>query len=115
MTREFNDKYIKMIGDSYFSLCPRGTGISTVRLFESVYMNSIPVIIADGYKKPISDIINWDDFSITIKEEDIDKLEDIINSITNDEIIKKQEKIKFINDNYINNNIIEIIKKKLIK
>lgn len=113
MTREFNDKYIKMIGDSYFSLCPRGTGISTVRLFESVYMNSIPVIIADGYKKPISDIINWDEFSITIEEENINKLEDIINSITDDEIIKKQEKLKFINDNYINNNIINIILKKL--
>jgi hypothetical protein len=113
MTKEFNDKYIKMIGDSYFSLCPRGTGISTVRLFESIYMNSIPVIIADGYKKPMSDIINWDEFSITIKEKDIDKIAEIIKSVSDEEIAKKQERLKFISDNYINNNIIDIILKKL--
>lgn len=113
MTKDFNDKYIKMIGDSYFSLCPRGTGISTVRLFESIYMNSIPIIIADGYKKPIADDIDWNEFSLTIKEQDIYKIEDIINSISDDEIIRMKEKLEFINQNYINNNIIDIILKKL--
>lgn len=113
MTKDFNDRYIEMMGNSYFSICPRGTGISSIRLFECIYMNSIPVIIADGYKKPLSDIINWDEFSITILEEDIDKIEEIINSISEDKIEKMQKILKLINEEYINNNIIEIIKKKL--
>ena len=31
--KSFNDEYIDLMGDSYFSLCPRGTGISSIRLF----------------------------------------------------------------------------------
>jgi hypothetical protein len=113
MSQDFNENYIKMLGESYFSLCPRGTGLSTVRLFESIYMNSIPVIISDGYDKPISEMISWDDFSITIEENNLDKIEKIINSLTTTEIEEKQKKLKFVNDNYINNQIIDIILNKL--
>jgi len=72
--KEFVNKYLDLLDDSYYSLCPRGTGIGSIRLWESMAMNSWPIIIADGYKKPLEDILRWNDFSITLKENDIDNL-----------------------------------------
>lgn len=68
------EKYIEMLGDSEFSLCPRGTGISSVRLFESMAMGAIPVIIADGYKPPMHTVIDWSTISISVPSNRISKI-----------------------------------------
>jgi hypothetical protein len=68
---QFHSDYLSLIGRSEFSLCPRGTGISSVRLFESMAMDSFPVIIADGYKCPLDSHINWNRISVTVKESDV--------------------------------------------
>ena len=44
--------YIDTLSKTLFSLCPRGTGHGTIRLFEAIKSNCIPVIISDGYKLP---------------------------------------------------------------
>lgn len=114
-TDDFKKRYMKMIGESSFSLCPRGTGISTVRLFESILMNSIPVIISDNYKKPLEEFIDWNEFSITIKENEIDQVSNIIDSISEDEIDKKRSKLEYINEVFFNNRFDRFIEKNLIK
>lgn len=45
--------YIELLGDTKFSLCPRGTGPSTIRIWESMAMNSHPVILSDSLKMPL--------------------------------------------------------------
>lgn len=105
----FKEKYIELLGDSTFSLCPRGTGVSSVRLFESMAMNSIPVIIADGYKKPFREFIDWDKFSIQILEKDINKINDILKSIPEKEIKNKQKFLKSIYNTYFCNEKIDTI------
>lgn len=92
-SEEFKSKYVNLLGDSIFSICPRGTGISSVRLFESMAMNSIPVIISDGYKKPLSDKIAWDSFSVTIPEKEIGNLSHILTNISKEEIVKMQKEL----------------------
>ena len=39
--------YCKGILSNTFSLCPRGTGVDTVRFFESCFLSRIPVVISD--------------------------------------------------------------------
>lgn len=70
--------YIQILGNSNFSLCPRGTGVSTVRLFECMGMGSIPIIIADGYKLPLSKLIDWENISISIQESEMNLIPDRI-------------------------------------
>lgn len=72
------DKYVEVLGDSEFSLCPRGTGISSVRLFESMAMGSIPVIIADGYKLPLQNKIDWASISIQVRQNQISKIGQVL-------------------------------------
>lgn len=45
--------YIELLGDTKFSLCPRGTGPSTIRIWESMAMNSHPIILSDSLKMPL--------------------------------------------------------------
>lgn len=40
----FKQLYTEILNDSKISLCPRGTGPSTIRLFESMSVGSIPMI-----------------------------------------------------------------------
>jgi hypothetical protein len=43
----FKARYADRLGDSKISLCPRGTGPSTLRLFESLSVGSIPMVFND--------------------------------------------------------------------
>ena len=78
LSDSFKRRYIDHTNNFKYSLCPRGTGISSVRLFESMAMNCTPVIIADGYKLPLDDFIDWNNYVIRVPEADIDKLPEYI-------------------------------------
>ena len=111
--KSFIDNYNKLNGDTDFGVCPRGTGISSVRLFETMAMGCIPVIIADNYKAPVSDKINWSDFSLSVSENNISNLENIIkDNEVNKDIMRK--KMKIVYDKYLSNeNLHQAILEKL--
>lgn len=71
LSSDFRQKYITLTNKFKYALCPRGTGISSVRLFEAMAMNCTPVIIADDYNLPLDDIINWDEYVIRVPESDV--------------------------------------------
>lgn len=77
-------RYNRLLSDSVFSLCPGGSGPNTLRLWESLALGSIPVVLSDGYRPP--DITphhfaaetpppGWDDAVITHPEDELDTLE----------------------------------------
>ncbi|MEO7099845.1 MAG: exostosin family protein [Luteolibacter sp.] len=70
----FGDILVK----SKFSLCPRGAGTSSIRLFETMKIGVAPVILSDEWIFPKG--LNWSEFSIIIKEKDADKLVEIVAS-----------------------------------
>lgn len=74
--------YRDVILKSKFSLCPRGFGPGSIRLFESMNLGVSPVIISDEWKAP--DGINWNDFSIILKSKDLLNLERIVASYEDD-------------------------------
>ena len=66
--------YLKRIKEHDFVLCPRGNGIDTHRLWETLYMGSIPIVVySDVHKNlldlPILFIKEWED----ITEEFLDR------------------------------------------
>ncbi len=64
------DDYRLKLSQSYFSLSPRGHGLSSYRFFESIYFNTIPVLFADDVKLPYTEIIDYTKISIKIDEID---------------------------------------------
>ena len=92
-----SDFYISTIKDSKMTICPRGTGPSTIRIWEAMAMSSVPVIISDSLQLPLSSEIDWSEHVILIPEKDSSLLFDHIPS---DERLKKMSKNCF--DTYNN-------------
>jgi hypothetical protein len=65
-TIEGRKKYLQEIKSSKFVLCPRGNGIDTHRIWETLYMGSIPIVIYEETHHLLNDlpilfINNWDE------------------------------------------------------
>ena len=77
-TRDFKERYALTIGQSRFVLCPRGIGISSFRLFETMQSGRVPVIIADSWV-PCAQV-EWEACSIRIAERDVRRVVEICES-----------------------------------
>jgi len=71
-----NIDYIELLANSKFVLCPRGIGVSSWRLFETMRAGRVPVIISDGWLEP--DGPDWSNCSLRISEADVDKIAEIL-------------------------------------
>ena len=79
--REYQD----ILARSRFSLCPRGTGPSTIRFWESLQAGAIPILLADAMALPNINGINWDDCIVRVPEKDVFSVDSIIRSISPEE------------------------------
>ena len=93
------------MNNSYFSLCPRGYGVTSYRLYESFDFNVVPVYISteSEYYLPFKEIIDWRKLCVfydPTKEDNLQsKLENILNSEQYQEMI---EYGNFCNNKYFN-------------
>jgi hypothetical protein len=71
-------EYADSLLTAKFVLCPRGNGLSSVRLFETMESMRVPVIISDGVLLPSH--IDWTACSIRVAERDIYRITDILAS-----------------------------------
>jgi hypothetical protein len=53
---ERESSYKLLLSQSFFSLCPSGSGPNSIRLWESIGFGSIPVLLADGLSLPWVDV-----------------------------------------------------------
>lgn len=42
-----------------FTLCPRGYGPTSFRLYEALHLRSIPIYVSDNFYLPFTDKVNW--------------------------------------------------------
>jgi len=73
--------YTKDLGNTKIALCPRGTGPSTIRLWESMAMGCVPLLISNTVKLPLSrTLVEWENCCIFVPEKDIKNIMDYIPS-----------------------------------
>jgi hypothetical protein len=73
---QFNRRYAEVSASSRFIVCPRGAGVSSIRLFEAMELGCVPVIVSDDWVPPSGP--RWEDFSIRVSEQNLNQLEAII-------------------------------------
>ncbi|GMG98784.1 hypothetical protein Nepgr_000624 [Nepenthes gracilis] len=78
---------------SVFCLCPLGWAPWSPRLVESVALGCIPVIIADGISLPFPDAVPWPDISLTVPENDVEKLGRILGHVAKTNLTAIQKNI----------------------
>ena len=74
-------EYCDVLSRSRFSLCPRGTGSNSIRLWESFIAGAIPVVLSDGLRLPSLPDIIWKDCVLRVPEDEVDDVPDILESI----------------------------------
>jgi hypothetical protein len=77
--------FVEITRKSKFSLAPRGNIRSSFRLYEILQLGSVPVYISDEFFLPFSNEIDWSKFCVLVNPNDIDKLNDVLNSISESE------------------------------
>jgi len=69
-------RYNKIILKSIYSLCPEGAGPNTLRIWESLALGAIPVIIADEWSPPLvyDSELKLEDCCVFVESDEIDGL-----------------------------------------
>lgn len=70
-----------MMSQSRFCLAPRGYAPTSFRLYEAMAMGSIPVYISDEFITPFDDEVDWGNFCVFCKPEDIGQLPQFLKDI----------------------------------
>jgi hypothetical protein len=90
---EFNNPFLSgytefkdLLERSVFTLCPRGYGLTSFRICESLQHGSIPVYIYDDPWIPFNDILDFDKIGISIHSDKIGDLERILRDKGEDDI-----------------------------
>ncbi len=82
---ERQNLFIETTSRSKFTLCPRGYGATSFRLYEAMQLGSIPVYIYHNKPFiPFANKINWNDIAVLVDFKDIDNLDSILKSISNE-------------------------------
>ena len=73
-----NDKidYLVEMTNSKYVICPRGLGTTSYRLYETMQLGRVPIIISDQWVPPYN--LDWDSFSIRIAEHQVEQIPDIL-------------------------------------
>ena len=65
---DYDRRYAEVAKASKFVLCPRGLSVSSIRLFETMRMGRVPVILADDWAAPTGP--KWEKFTVWMREKD---------------------------------------------
>ena len=84
--------YINSLQMSQYSLCPRGYGTCSIRLFESMLCHAVPIVISDSYVPP--NMFDWNLAAIMIPESEVSNIGVIISH----DARKYNERISYIRD-----------------
>ncbi len=93
-------KYMNITSRSVFSLCPRGYGLNSFRLYEAFQLGAIPVIITDNFYLPWNDEIDWNELAILISADKIMEMKDILLSKTSEQIDDKRKNAERLYEEY---------------
>lgn len=83
-----NTIYNELLLDSVFTLCPSGAGPNSIRLWESLAVGSIPVLLSDTLDLPEHKL--WTSSVLFVAENDIHMMDVLLRSISIEEIAMRR-------------------------
>lgn len=74
----FHQDFAAVLTNSAFTLCPRGAGTSSFRLFETMKAGRVPVILSDDWVPPEGPA--WESFSLIVPEREVARVPEMLES-----------------------------------
>ncbi|KAG9141148.1 hypothetical protein Leryth_001643 [Lithospermum erythrorhizon] len=93
--------YPEHMKSSKYCLCPMGFEVNSPRIVEAIYYECVPVIIADHFALPLSDVLDWNAFSVVMAEKDIPKLKEILLDIPRERYMVMQNNVKMLQRHFL--------------
>ena len=113
-------KFIDTTKRSKFTLCPRGYGAQSFRLYEVLQLNSVPVIVYDKDWFPFNDTINWNEFCVLVHVNELHLLKEKLVNINEEQyntmLLKgKQIHKEFFTMERVSTNILKLLQQRKLK
>lgn len=93
--------YVQHMKSSKYCICPMGYEVNSPRIVEAIYYECVPVIIADNFVLPLSEVLDWSAFSVVIAEKDVPKLKEILLAIPLRKYTKLQLNVKMVQKHFL--------------
>ena len=94
------DLFKQVTQRSIFSLCPRGYGATSYRLYEAMQLGAIPIYVSDKHLLPWSDELDWAQFCVIVRPGDIQNIPQMTLGIPASKIKKMQETLAEVWEKY---------------
>ncbi|KAL8511369.1 hypothetical protein ACS0TY_017964 [Phlomoides rotata] len=98
-----NVSYETMLRSSKFCLCPSGYEVASPRVVEAIYAECVPVLMSDGYVPPLSDVLNWKEFSIVIEVENIVNVKKVLMEVSEEKYLRMHGRLRQVQRHFIMN------------
>lgn len=113
------EKFVELLKNTKFSLCPRGVGATSFRIQESLQAGCIPVYVSDEFILPFHqsyvEYVPFTDYGIIVKPDEIENLYSILSEITPEKIEHMLEiGKKVVKDYYSYEGALKMIQKILL-
>ncbi|CAH8276362.1 unnamed protein product [Arabidopsis lyrata] len=93
--------YVQHMKSSKYCLCPMGYEVNSPRIVEAIYYECVPVVIADNFMLPFSDVLDWSAFSVVVPEKEIPRLKEILLEIPMRRYLKMQSNVKMVQRHFL--------------
>jgi hypothetical protein len=92
--------FVQLTERSRFTLCPRGFGPTSFRLYEAMQLGSVPVYVSDRHHLPWTDELAWDDLAVLVRPEEIPSLGERLRAINEAAYHRMLANIRRVYDDY---------------
>uniref|UniRef100_A0A2P2J861 Exostosin GT47 domain-containing protein n=3 Tax=Rhizophora mucronata TaxID=61149 RepID=A0A2P2J861_RHIMU len=93
--------YVQHMKSSRFCICPMGYEVNSPRIVEAIYYECVPVIIADNFVLPFSEVLDWSAFSVVVAEKDIPKLKQFLLAIPLRRYLQMLTNVKMVQKHFL--------------
>lgn len=88
------DLFKEITRRSIFSLCPRGYGATSYRLYEAMQLGAIPVYLSDKHLLPWSDEVDWSQFCVVAGANDTQRILSMTLEMKESDVRRMQDKLR---------------------
>ncbi|MEM9022402.1 MAG: exostosin family protein [Bacteroidota bacterium] len=92
--RQEQSTFLELANRSVFSLCPRGYGKTSYRLYEVLQLGSIPVYVYDQPWLPYEKLVDWKQLAVLVPTTKVKDLDRILRSYRPDRIEAMRQRLR---------------------
>ncbi|CAL4082003.1 unnamed protein product, partial [Meganyctiphanes norvegica] len=113
--------YEVLLRNSTFCLVPRGRRLGSFRFLEVLQAGCIPVLLANGWELPFSEVINWGQAAIWADERLLLQVPDMLRSINSSQILWMRQQSQVLWNQYFSSvekiihSTLEIVKERVVE